>query len=48
MLDGTVEHANSIKTEGLRPSPPNQSPEYDTKPSDGEVPVTAQLEFELI
>ena len=41
-LAGAVEYTNCTSTEGQEP-PPNKCPEYDTKQSDGEVPVMLEL-----
>ena len=40
---GAVEYANCISTEGKISIPPNQCPEYDTKPSDGDASVLELL-----
>ena len=42
-LPEAVEYTDCFSTEGLEPTP-NKCPVYDTKQSDGEVPV--MLEFE--
>ena len=40
--DGPVEYTDCFSAEGVRP-PPNECPGYDTKQSDGEVPVMLEL-----
>ena len=42
-LAGAVEYINCTSAEGYNPPPPNECPEYDTKQSDGEVPVMLEL-----
>ena len=40
---GAVEYTDCISAEGKDPLPPNECPVYDTKQSDGEVPVMLGL-----
>ena len=40
--DGTVDYPNWFFAEGEDP-PPNECPGYDTKQSDGEIPVMLEL-----
>ena len=40
--DYPVEYTDCFSSEGVRP-PPNECPVYDTKQSDGEVPVMLEL-----
>ena len=42
-LTGAVEYTNCTSAEGVRPTPPNECSRYDTKQSDGEVPVMLEL-----
>ena len=41
-LAGAIEYTDCISAKGVRP-PPNECPGYDTKQSDGEVPVILEL-----
>ena len=42
-LVGAVEYTDCFSAEGYDPHPPNECPVYDTKQSDGEVPLMLEL-----